>query len=261
MSPTKMKRAQNVWTSVPILEAVSRILSCRSLEHSTSRCQQVWIERFRTCPVMSHVEWLLSEKVERKRMRRVNVFGGIVIFAPCVRGGSSRPTVFVGAVVGCIRCFKCLFRGRLWCRLVARVGSGVNVSKVRFSSAAAGVQSRSGVSPKPDALGTWPHDQLSGILRLKGVSTSGCAFSAMALPAPRGTEIGVSSTEFINNRVLCAQEKQLAQRMQSHHLGRMHCWRKTQTSAVIDLACVPHVSHVWEAMTLIEKHTSLRHCA
>ena len=70
---------------------------------------------------------------------------------------------------------------------VVRVG-GVNVSKERFSSAAA-------VSTKPEALGTSPHDQLRGILRLKGISTSGYAFSVMTLPAPRGTDIGSSSAD------------------------------------------------------------------
>ena len=38
--------------------------------------------------IMSHVEWLLSEEGERKRMKRVKVFRGTDKFAPCIRGGS-----------------------------------------------------------------------------------------------------------------------------------------------------------------------------
>ena len=147
------------------------------------------------------------------------------------------PAIFVGAV-------GCLLRVASGVS-VARVG-GVNVSKVRFSSAAAGVQSRPGVSPKPDALGTWPHDQLSGILRLKGVSTSGCAFSAMALPAPRGTDFGVSSTDS-STTASCARKRSNSHSEYKATISGGCTVGEVTDPAAMDLAYVPHLSHVWRS--------------
>ena len=86
--------------SAPILE-VSRYLNCKSLVHSTSWCQQVWIERFRFVQCFNdgrRNNRLLITNVPRRmaavrRDRRQ--------FRPLHPWKLMSPTVFVGAVVGC----------------------------------------------------------------------------------------------------------------------------------------------------------------
>ena len=196
-----------MWTSAPILEAVSRYLSCRSLENSTSWCQQVWIERFRSVQCINcgrrNTRPLIHNVPRRTAaVRRVKVCGGIDNFV--------RASVEAHEPSSLRQCCE--------------------------------------VSQLP------PLGRLSGILRLKGVSTSGRAFSTLALPAPRGTDIGSSSTDS-STTASCARKRRNSHSEYKATISGGCTVGEITDPAVIDLACLPYLSHVWEAMILIEKHT------
>ena len=230
-----------MWTCAPI---------CRSLEHSTSWCQQVWIERFRSVQCFNHGTRNTRLLINNVPRRMVAVRRGRAQ-ANETRESVWRhrnvhslhpwrlmsPTVFVGAVVGCLRC---LFHERVRCRLLGERGS-----KIRSSSAATGVHmANSAGSQDSRGLG----QRLSSLCN----STSSSTWDKHRCEFHR----------FINNpRLVRAGEATRTANTKPPTISGGCTVGENIDPAAIDLAYVPYLSHVWEATILIYKHASLRHCA
>ena len=242
-----MKLSLDVWAAGRLSTRHRGASKCGSTGSALSSAATVAEGTPEFSSTVSHVESLLSEARAQANEASESVWRHRHFRSLHTRRLMS-PAIFVGAV-------GCLFREPLRCCLWGERGT---CWRGECLQGAFLICRRWGAVQTRCLAETRCARNLA--MRLKKVSTSRCGFSAVALPAPRGTDFGVSSTDSSTAASCARRSSNSHSEYKATSSGGCTVGEITDPAAM-DLAYVPCVSHVWEAMMLIEKHTSLRHCA